>query len=499
MTITFEPLSNADVDITTSGALRLTGLALAYALLDDEANASGALSLTGSAYATQEGAPPVIVPPTTAFGSVYLPGEALASFDVHTDAEASDQLTLPGSAFASALNDANTVDAFATGGLSLIGYSLEEPEFSAWAFLVERRPTVSALANVSFATVVTNVHLSTAPAADYSLAITEVVRLMDSPQVFASFVRTVQDNLVLRDFVSVVFERQVLSDITLDDFPTAAARAIMLVTEQLVLADFGTSLLSTLHTVVSALALRDSVRMVMQGEVPASLGLADEIDARLTAIITTVADMMLADEIDAHLTLFTTIEAGFDIGDTTTLSLSALVEALASLELGVRVRVGDEMFVGYAMNLRSGAVTEYDNFPFNSMAVIGGKPYGAAPDGIYRLEGDDDAGTPIDASVRTGAIAFDQLSRAPYARMVFTADGQLLFRTITMDGGRRKETTYRMERRPLGTAVETRVDMAKGTTGTVWAFELVNEDGAYFEADALQVWVVPLTRRYSGR
>ncbi len=499
MTIVFAPLSGSDNIAHANGRLRLRGVADAYEFAEGEAVAVGTLDLTGHARGAQAGAPPIIVPPSLSYGSMSIVGDALASFDQHVPAAADDLLGLAGSAFASSNLVAGSTDAFASGSVALIGYAIEEPSAYGFGFLVERSPVMGASANALIAQLAATFAINDAPRGDYMVAVAEVLQLLDSPSLLASFLRTVHSDMRLRDLAVAVFEREVLSDVQLDDDVAHAAELVAYVTSQLLLQDEAPTVLATISTVVAALALRDAVRAVLQGEVPSTLELDDLVESRLNAIIEAAAELVLADQFESSLSLFTLVESAATFSDGALANLAALVEVLAGLELGVRLRIGDELFVGYALNLRNGAVSEYDNYPFNSMAVVGGTPYGAGPDGIYRLEGDTDAGAPIAASLRTGAMVFDHLARVPYARMVFTADGQLLLRTITMDTGRRKVSTYRMAQRPLGTPVETRVEMAKGTTGTAWAFELVNEDGAYFEADVLQVWVLQLSRRYSGR
>lgn len=501
MPIIFAPIPSVDYTATAIGRLRVVGQADAFPIEDGSAVALGSLSLTGFARAAQEGAPPVIVPPTTAYGSLSLVGEAFATHDEHVTAGAGGTFSLVGAAFASTSESlpAGSTDSFASGEIGFAGYAMEQPSEFGWGFLVDRPPVISASANALYIIANSGLSLSDDSFADYAVAINEVLRLTTQPLLLASFLRTVQSNVVLRDFATAVFEREVLSDLTLDDDFDVLVWAIVQVTDALLLQDESAVVLSTISTVVSALALRDSVRAVLQGEVPSEIELSDLNEPHINALVEAVSDVYLTAAPEPQLTLFSLVDDRLALDDAPGANLSALVAALAALELGVRVRVGDALYVGYAVNVRNAAVTEYANYPFNSMAVIGGVPYGAGPGGVFRLEGPDDDGTPIPAALRTGALAFDHLQRAPYGRIVFTADGQLLLRTITMDGGRREVATYRMERRPLGTAVESRFDLAKGPVGSVWAFELVNEDGAYFETDVLQVWMLQLSRRYSGR
>ena len=69
----------------------------------------------------------------------------------------------------------------------------------------------------------------------------------------------------------------------------------------------------------------------------------------------------------------------------------------------------------FCMNL-SGATTRYESYEFNSFMRIGGKCYGANPEGLFLLEGEDDAGQPIEASFGFGQQDFGspQLKTASY-------------------------------------------------------------------------------------
>lgn len=488
--ILFEPIPPEAHSGSGSRPLALTPAALGFELLVGQGFGARPLSLRafGEAYDFVRDFEPSI--PANGFLALAL--SPYAEGYVVGGGSGQRPLTIAARAFSSSAGGAHPTILITSSGYD------SAPVFG-HAFLEDRMPEMSAYGGAWFIEAGASMTLNDDPFADYMVAVADVLRLTDAPLVLASFLRTVQSSITLRDFAVAVFEREVLADIALDDEADAVLDLIVQVTAQLMLDDEGASLLSTLHTVVGALALRDSVRLVMQGEVPSEIELADLASARLQALVEAAAELYLDESIEHSLALFSLVDSPLELGEDALHSISALVEALSGLDFGVRIRIGDELFVGYAMNVRNTAVSEYENFPFNSMAVIGGVPYGAGPDGIYRLQGDDDDGAPIDARVRTAALTFGHLARVPYARIVFTSDGDLLFRTITMDKGARKENTYKMAKRPLGTAVESRFTMAKGVTSSVWAFELSNVDGAYFEADALQVWTLQLDRRYSGR
>lgn len=47
----------------------------------------------------------------------------------------------------------------------------------------------------------------------------------------------------------------------------------------------------------------------------------------------------------------------------------------------------------------AGAVSQYANQPYTSFVVVGSRRYGTAPDGLYLVGGDDDAGEPIQSVI----------------------------------------------------------------------------------------------------
>jgi len=75
----------------------------------------------------------------------------------------------------------------------------------------------------------------------------------------------------------------------------------------------------------------------------------------------------------------------------------------------------------------TGAMSEpsvYSNFLFNSYAVFGGRYYGAKPDGVYLLEGSDDAGDSIHSGLRIGPhnLGIDRQKRLRALRLGICGD-----------------------------------------------------------------------------
>ena len=375
----------------------------------------------------------------------------------------------------------------------------ELPPLGAYGFFIEPMPYMAGYGGVMFATFLEEVSVSDEdPVAALIYTLTELFALTDTPAPLVNYLQLITDSVVVRDFVTVVFDRTFLDTVDLADALTP--EWVVTVADVLMIQDERLSLLDALVTVVSSLVVRDNVVPILLGTVESPVALTDEQTAHIIALVEAASALVMSDELTNTMMLFGEVrdDLVLDFSSPAAL-LSVLTELMDTVVFGVRVRVGDDLFAGYVVNTRNAAVSRYENFPFNSFALVGGKPYGAGPDGVYRLTGDDDAGEPIQALLRTGIANFEELVHVPNAWIGLTSTGQMILKTITMDKGRKKENWYRMKERPQGTPVESRFDPAKGLAGTYWQWELENVDGAYFELDMLKVWPVRIGRRYSGR
>ena len=78
---------------------------------------------------------------------------------------------------------------------------------------------------------------------------------------------------------------------------------------------------------------------------------------------------------------------------------------LAGGNIGVLSEL-NEVFVMNITGGKPGGTTQYKNYEFNSVAKIGGRYYGASSDGLFLLDGEDDAGEPVEASFGLGQLDF---------------------------------------------------------------------------------------------
>ena len=147
----------------------------------------------------------------------------------------------------------------------------------------------------------------------------------------------------------------------------------------------------------------------------------------------------------------------------------------------------------WVLNMDSGATSIYESHQFNSYATFDGVAYGAKSDGLYRLEGDTDAGLPIRASMSFGKHNFstDKLKRLEAAYIGASSAGKMYLKVRLSDG---KEYTY-VTRLNGSALAEQRIDVGRGMRATYFEFELFNSDGCDFELDTVEFVAVELSRR----
>jgi hypothetical protein len=143
--------------------------------------------------------------------------------------------------------------------------------------------------------------------------------------------------------------------------------------------------------------------------------------------------------------------------------------------------------VAFAVNCRTLMGSEYEHFPFTSLARQGREYYGAIADGIYRLTGPTDAGTPINANL-IGAISdFGNRNEKyfPYAHVFLRGEGAL---SLTLVTDETKPRDYPVTAREGQQGLHTkRCKLARGIKGRSAQLKISNVDGCDFDLQEIQL------------
>lgn len=153
----------------------------------------------------------------------------------------------------------------------------------------------------------------------------------------------------------------------------------------------------------------------------------------------------------------------------------------------------------WVVNLRKGAITEYNNFNFNSFAYFNGQVLACGPSGVFTLGTQStDAGTAISAKYRTAVSTLGDtawVKRVPRIYIQGSQGGDTIFRTITAEGGTR---SYQLAWNKLTGTQQRRVPIGKGPKSEYWQFEQENVGGSDFSTASVMAFPTKLRRRIAG-
>lgn len=174
-----------------------------------------------------------------------------------------------------------------------------------------------------------------------------------------------------------------------------------------------------------------------------------------------------------------------------TLLSSGVAQSLQSLQSAQGADLPTDAAV-WVLNLDTSASGQYERYGFNSFFRRGDDYFGVANDGIYKLSGSDDAGLPVDALAAfvRSTLGVPNVKRVPSVYVGATSDGALILRT-EVEGAVRyyKARSYSSDLR------QHRVDIGRGSRGTHWQFELLNENGDDFELADMTLLPIVMDRR----
>lgn len=216
------------------------------------------------------------------------------------------------------------------------------------------------------------------------------------------------------------------------------------------------------------------------------VGLIDTVQGESTALMVLVASVDASEQITAQddasvvQTFFDAVAEQVGVGE-------RLRTAVFNTASGALRDEGQ----AWVVNTDSNASTRYDAYGFNSFARVGAKHYGAKADGIYLLEGQDDAGQPIKSGVALGAHRFgtDALKHMDAVYAGVSSTGTLFVKV----GDGKQAYTYRARRKDDFMKVQ-RFDVGRGLRANYFTLELTSEADA-FELDSVTFNVLPTQRR----
>lgn len=239
------------------------------------------------------------------------------------------------------------------------------------------------------------------------------------------------------------------------------------------------------QTVAETLALAASLANFFGADVSEVMGFAETMTGIKSTSATLAETVSMAAAASPALVLRVTAEETLELDDSTLLRAIYTGAIDEAFELAAAFLAPGGGITTWAINARTKAVSEYDNYAFTGFGRVGGRYVGATASGLYELVGDDDDGTDIIAEIKSGFAQFagtrHTLFKAIYLGV--RGEGDFVLRLISGEG---QTYDYAVETRDMRS---TKVHMGKGLRARYFAFHLISS-GQDFDLDSIEF--VPL-------
>lgn len=270
------------------------------------------------------------------------------------------------------------------------------------------------------------------------------------------------------------------------------------ITESAVRAAFGLIILQQLRiapaltpagrwhlALADALLLDDNLARFFGATVSSGLGITQTINKQFVANPAVSQVLGLHEALGRVLIFRLTVSQGIGLDDTEILRAIYHKTIAEGFEIAAGYVSPGGGFTTWAVNSRTSAVTEYQNWTFNSFAQMGVRYLAANSTGLYELNGDTDAGSGIIADIKSGMaqVGGSRFSSFKAAYLGLRGEGEFFFKLVSGTG---VERTYRINAEYMRS---TRVNFGKGLRARYFAFELIST-GSDFSLDSIEF--VPL-------
>ena len=331
---------------------------------------------------------------------------------------------------------------------------------------------------------------------NYAMAVRDVVQAMSLPQTFWQTSALVSESIMVAQLADLRLALGLADEVSGVDAVVSSFAIAMVEALQVAV---GTE--TAYQAVVAVEELLRGVDMAVWARsesIPEEIDTSDELVALLKLAALVADEVEVQEAVGIALTIVVNEALGMEVSDGVDLLGHYLANVSEQPGVWVGFKLGDEAFTGWVMNTEGNQpISEYTDYPFNSFCELGGAYYGAAEDGLYLLDGTDDAGDPINASVKTMMTDFNssKMKRVPTGYIGYTTDGKMVLRVSAVSGGELREYWFTATERTANAPREQVIQLGRGIRSRYWQFELANIGGADFEIDKLELYPVYLNRR----
>lgn len=325
----------------------------------------------------------------------------------------------------------------------------------------------------------------TAAAVLNSFKITEVLSLVDSLPGVTRATRAMTEDFTISGAMSAVWGVFISSAVSIAD------DAVRLMHQTVLDAiGFATAAPSSRQalSLTEALATSGTAAPAWHRTAADELGIGETAAAKAN-YRASVTDATTFDDAPAlYLTLYATVSEDVALDDVPAQTL--LFQAIIQDDVRFKAFFASPAYTTWAMNTRNAAVTQYTGYNFNSFAKMGERYLGANDQGLFWLDGDDDAGRDVKSRITTGVIQpyGNKLATMQYAYLGMRGNGQFVI-TVTDEAGGSYD--YTLDGAHMETA---RITFGRGFKTRYFTFSLESQ-GQDFDLDGVEFTTTEMARK----
>ena len=304
----------------------------------------------------------------------------------------------------------------------------------------------------------------------------------------------VADGVGFEDVFDFIIELIATDQLGLQDVSTAKLTPLEVITDALGIAGVVETKLNAVNVISAVIALADILERGIDVDVLDGIGLNATVLGLLHQLGDALDTIGIQDSTSNSLGVYLSASELLGLDDDLTFNQTVheLLEEGVSFAVTMISPTGD-ISTGWVMNSENMAVTTYEDYNFNDMALINGNYYGTNSTGLHLLDGDTDSGDFIEAIVRSAKmdLGTSNLKGMTQAYLGFDGDGNPVLKIITDE---KEETWYNVQesRTDLHTA---RIRLGKGQIGRYWQWELVTRDSTKIELDTIELFPIVWKRK----
>jgi hypothetical protein len=351
-----------------------------------------------------------------------------------------------------------------------------------------------------FATVIEPLQTDTVEVSDLAIdgvidKISESVVVSDSSTALNTAIEIISDPVIVKDDgLSPIWLDSISDPVEVSDSVTQATTEF--ITDTVEATDSAPSYL-WLEVISDKVEVSDNAPVLWLDSISDEVLVSDQVLGELRIVLEIISDAV--EVIDSVLSAAGVIDRIVDIvlASDTAQSAPSIIHSAVTDTVIVRdfSYAADPDSLAWVLNTETGAPWLFTNYNFHSVIEHAGMLLGGAEDGLYFLQGENDAGIDIDAEVITGMLdfGFPNKKRVPYLYFGYTG-GELECDVESYDQPD-DIYTYGMEPRDAEAPRNNRIKLGKGLNSRYWRFTIRNVAGAAFQVYDKLADVVASKRR----